>query len=133
MIEKRQLTVDVHKINTTRFRGDLVIKKDRLENELKLLQVECRMQNYMEQDDLAKSHGRVYDDLEEHRREIEKELTAINKRLEAIDAEEQERLELMKERDVPILKIAEKHQLLNIELMKNSSKHRVCQLIRVID
>lgn len=133
MIEKRQLTVDVHKINTTRFRGDLVIKKDRLENELKLLQVECRMQNYMEQDDLAKSHGRVYDDLEEHRREIEKELTAINKRLEAIDAEEQERIELMKERDVPILKIAEKHQLLNIELMKNSSKHRVCQLIRVID
>lgn len=133
MIEKRQLTVDVHKINTTRFRGDLVIKKDRLENELKLLQVECRMQNYMEQDDLAKSHGRVYDDLEEHRREIEKELTAISKRLEAIDAEEQERIELMKERDVPILKIAEKHQLLNIELMKNSSKHRVCQLIRVID
>lgn len=133
MIEKRQLTVDVHKINTTRFRGDLVIKKDRLENELKLLQVEYRMQNYMEQDDLAKSHGRVYDDLEEHRREIEKELTAINKRLEAIDAEEQERIELMKERDVPILKIAEKHQLLNIELMKNSSKHRVCQLIRVID
>ena len=126
MIEKRQLTVDVHKINTTRFRGDLVIKKDRLENELKLLQVECRMQNYMEQDDLAKSHGRVYDDLEEHRREIEKELTAINKRLEAIDTEEQERIELMKERDVPILKIAEKHQLLNIELMKNSSKHRVC-------
>ena len=87
----------------------------------------------MEQDDLAKSHGRVYDDLEEHRREIEKELTAINKRLEAIDAEEQERIELMKERDVPILKIAEKHQLLNIKLMKNSSKHRVCQLIRVID
>ena len=43
MIEKRQLTVDVHKINTTRFRGDLVIKKDRLENELKLLQVEYRM------------------------------------------------------------------------------------------
>ena len=79
MIEKRQLTVDVHKINTTRFRGDLVIKKDRLENELKLLQVECRMQNYMEQDDLAKSHGRVYDDLEEHRREIEKELTALTK------------------------------------------------------
>ena len=39
----------------------------------------------------------------------------------------------MKERDVPILKIAEKHQLLNIELMKNSSKHRVRQLIRVID
>ena len=91
------------------------------------------MKNIDDQDDLAKSHGRVYDDLEEHRREIEKELTAINKRLEAIDAEEQERIELMKERDVPILKIAEKHQLLNIELMKNSSKHRVCQLIRVID
>lgn len=43
MIEKRQLTVDVHKINTTRSRGDLVIKKDRLENELKLLQVELNM------------------------------------------------------------------------------------------
>lgn len=40
MIEKRQLIADVHKINTTRFRGDLVIKKGHLENELKMLQVE---------------------------------------------------------------------------------------------
>lgn len=40
MIEKRQLIADVHKINTTRFRGDLIIKKGHLENELKMLQVE---------------------------------------------------------------------------------------------
>ena len=41
-----------------------------------------------------------------------------------IDEEEQERIQLMKERDTAMLQIAEKHQLKNIELMKQSSQNR---------
>ena len=47
----------------------------------------------------------------------------IDNKIEDIDVEERERIELMKERDVQIQAIAEKHQLKNIELMKNSKYH----------
>lgn len=49
----------------------------------------------------------------------------IEDRLEAIDTEEKERIDLMKERDAQLLQIGEKHQLKNLELMRNSSKYRV--------
>ena len=49
----------------------------------------------------------------------------IQDRLEAIDAEEKERIDLMKERDAQLLQIGEKHQLKNMELLRNSSKYRV--------
>lgn len=42
IIEKRQLVMDVHKVNTTRIQGDLLIRKDRLETELQLLNVGMR-------------------------------------------------------------------------------------------
>lgn len=67
----------------------------------------------------------MYDELETHRKEIEKELAMIEDRLEAIDTEEKERIDLMKERDAQLLQIGEKHQLKNHELMRNSSKYRV--------
>lgn len=63
--------------------------------------------------------------MDEHKKEIEREIRVIQERLELISAEEKERIELMKERDSAILQIAEKHQLKNIELMKNSAKNRV--------
>ena len=43
--------MDVHKINTVRLQGDLMIKKDKLETELRLLQ-----------EDLAKAHSRVVEE-----------------------------------------------------------------------
>ena len=47
----------------------------------------------------------------------------IDNKIEDIDVEERERIELMKERDLKIQEIAEKHQLKNVELMKNSKYH----------
>ena len=74
---------------------------------------------------MSKAKGQLYSELENHRKEITKEITAIQERLNEIDEEEQERIELMKERDTAILQIAEKHQLKNMELMKRSSQSRV--------
>ena len=39
LLARRQLTVDVHKINTIRLQGDLRLKKDQLETELKNVEV----------------------------------------------------------------------------------------------
>lgn len=112
--ERDEAQVDVHKINTVRLQGDLRIKKDKLETELRLLQ-----------DDLAKAHSRVYAELDSRREALEKELTEVNNRLEELAAEESERIRLLQERDVRIRNIAAKHQRLNQELMKNANKNRV--------
>jgi singapore isolate B (sub-type 7) whole genome shotgun sequence assembly, scaffold_7 len=112
--------VDVHKINTVRLQGDLMIKKDKLETELRLLQ-----------EDLAKAHSRVYAELDSRREALEKELTEVNNRLEELAAEETERIQLLQERDVRIRNIAAKHQRLNQELMKNANKNRVGERMMV--
>ena len=91
-----------------------MIKKDKLETELRLLQ-----------EDLAKAHSRVYAELDNRRETLEKELTEVNNRLEELAAEETERIQLLQERDVRIRNIAAKHQRLNQELMKNANKNRV--------
>ena len=97
-----------------------MIKKDKLETELRLLQ-----------EDLAKAHSRVYAELDSRREALEKELTEVNNRLEELAAEETERIQLLQERDVRIRNIAAKHQRLNQELMKNANKNRVGERMMV--
>ena len=102
-MSRRRLTQsDVHKINTVRLQGDLRIKKDKLETELKLLQ-----------GDLARAHSRAYAELDSRREALEKELTEVN------------RVRLLQERDVTLRTIAARHQKLNQELMKNADKNKV--------
>ena len=40
LMARRMLTVDVHRVNTIRLQGDLKLKKDQLETELKNVEVE---------------------------------------------------------------------------------------------
>ena len=51
-----------------RLQGDLRIKKDKLETELKLLQ-----------SDLARAHSRTYAELDSRRETLEKELTEVKR------------------------------------------------------
>ena len=114
-MSRRRLTQsDVHKINTVRLQGDLRIKKDKLETELKLLQ-----------GDLARAHSRAYAELDSRREALEKELTEVNQRLEELAEEEVNRVRLLQERDVTLRTIAARHQKLNQELMKNAGKNKV--------
>lgn len=97
-----------------RLQGDLRIKKDKLETELKLLQ-----------SDLARAHSRTYAELDSRRETLEKELTEVNQRLEELAEEEANRVRLLQERDVTLRTIAARHQKLNQELMKNADKNKV--------
>lgn len=97
-----------------RLQGDLRIKKDKLETELKLLQ-----------GDLVRAHSRAYAELDSRREALEKELTEVNQRLEELAEEEVNRVRLLQERDVTLRTIAARHQKLNQELMKNADKNKV--------
>ena len=112
IVARRQLTVNVQKINTVRLRGDLEIKKDQLENELKLMENE-----------LQKSRGHVYNELDSRHAQLEKELADVINRIEELEEEEEERIRLLKARDTTIMKIAEKNVQLNHELMRQSSRN----------
>ena len=67
----------------------------------------------------------MYGEIEAKRVALEKELTDVNRRLEELQVEEEERIRLLKERDVVIDRIAKKHHRLNEELMRKSSQNRV--------
>ena len=53
------------------------------------------------------------------------EYDRLNRRLEELEEEEEDRIRLLKERDVVIDRIAKKHHRLNEELMRKSSQNRV--------
>ena len=67
----------------------------------------------------------MYGEIEAKRVALEKELTDVNRRLEELQVEEEERIRLLKERDVVIDRIAKKPHRLNEELMRKSSQNRV--------
>ena len=67
----------------------------------------------------------MYGEIEAKRVALEKELTDVNRRLEELQVEEEERIRLLKERDVEIDRIAKKHHRLNEQLMRKSSQNRV--------
>lgn len=66
----------------------------------------------------------MYGEIEAKRVALEKELADVNRRLEELE-EEEDRIRLLKERDVVIDRIAKKHHRLNEELMRKSSQNRV--------
>ena len=72
---------------------------------------------------MEKRSSRRTEDLLTNKTRLEREIMKIDNKIEDIDVEERERIELMKERDLKIQEIAEKHQLKNVELMKNSKYH----------
>ena len=67
----------------------------------------------------------MYGELEAKRVALEKELADVNRRLEELEEEEEDRIRLLKERDVVIDRISKKHHRLNEELMRKSSQNRV--------
>lgn len=77
------------------------------------------------ENELQKSRGHVYNELDSRHAQLEKELADVINRIEELEEEEEERIRLLKARDTTIMKIAEKNVQLNHELMRQSSRNHV--------